>query len=349
MIEATVCLAHEVPSAELRKFLKRSFGAVKAEFLSRHGTWWHRGEDNRWALVVGGDIAGYCGVIPTHCAIDGRPHPALWWVDLVIAPEFRGKGLQTRFDELVRDRGALLLGFPNELAATIHRRHGWGVRDDLRTLLMPLAPHRLRAVQRAAGARGRVLRLAAQGVRPIGWFLHARLRAYRPKTSYRLHDPDFSALSGLALDSLVPEMVTTWRDAEYLRWRYGAGPQEILIYGAGGVPGRPQIVLIARRLGHEDSRAERWLDVFGELGNREILQDLILFAAREAAVANVAQISVLAAAPAFAALLRRCGFLLSSKARFCWLGGDREMGRIDALTHHWCFGDSDHDEPDESP
>ena len=85
---------------------------------------------------------------------DGCPREALWWTDLVVAPEFRGRGLRTLMDREVRSRTDLMLGFPNLLAAGIHLRHGWGVRDDLRALLAPIVPARRPAGTRSRGGRG---------------------------------------------------------------------------------------------------------------------------------------------------------------------------------------------------
>ena len=108
-----------VDPERMGRFLGRAFSACKAEFLLHHGTWKHRGEDHQLVLVDGAKIVGYCGVIPVKCRIAGQPREAVWWVDLVIDPDHRGRGLQTIFDEHIRSMTQLKLGFPNALAAKI--------------------------------------------------------------------------------------------------------------------------------------------------------------------------------------------------------------------------------------
>ena len=338
--------AAEIPSDLLSAFLGRSFGDVKAQFLAEHGTWWHRGEENRWVLTEDDRVAGYCGVIPTRCAVAGEARPALWWMDLVIAPEFRGRGLQTRFDELVKRRNALLLGFPNALAARIHRRHGWGVREDLRSLLLPLAPRRLRVVRRASGGRGWLARAAALAAEPWAALWRGRLRRARTRTA-RLLEPCFDELAAVAAPARDLRTVTTWRDADYLAWRYGEAPyrSRLLFYGAGGAD-RPKCVLVARRLGSGTGLVERWLDLFGDLEDRAHLDDLLGLAAREAAEAGVAQVTALASRASLVTSLRHRGFWMGTRARLCWLHDDREtMRTLAASPGHWCLGDSDNDEP----
>lgn len=341
MSEVRVRLASEVDGERLHAFLRSWFGAVKADFLRRHGDWWHRGKENRWVLVDSEVIAGYCGVIPTTCWVAGVPRDAVWWMDLVIAPEYRGLGLQTRFDDLMKSRGSLLLGFPNELAAKIHRKHGWGVRETLKTLLLPLDPPHLQAVVRSAGWRGAGLRLGARLVAPAAAWMRWRSRRFEAGTARQIDRPDFEQLADLASKHLDRRCVTVRRDADFLRWRYDGGPHRCLVYGAG-MGGVPSAVLIARRT----NRSERWLDLFGDLQNPAIRRDLIRFAIRQAVGAGMSQITVLSTRASRTSLLRPHGFVLSSTTRFCWLDDDRRtMAQFDSLPHDWCLGDSDNDDP----
>src|SRR6185295_1878928 len=158
----TIVTAGEVEPARLHAFLTHAYGPEKSEFLHRHGRWWHHGDENRLLVVRDGEIAGYCAVIPTRCRVDGVVHDGVWWVDLIVLPEFRGQGLQTMLDEALRSRVDLKLGFPNPFAAILHRKHGWGVREDWRAALLPLRPHATRIVRGASGGRGVLLRAGAE-------------------------------------------------------------------------------------------------------------------------------------------------------------------------------------------
>jgi GNAT superfamily N-acetyltransferase len=329
--------AAEVDADALHAFLARFFGDAKAGFLRRHGTWWHGGEVNRLVLLAGGEVAAYCGVIPVRVAIDGGVHDALWWIDLVVAPEFRGRGLQALFDREVRARAPLLLGFPNELAAAIHRKHGWGVREDLRAVLAPLDPRRLNAVRRA----GVAVRLAAGALSPFAWLWRRRLAAWRPRTARRVDAPDVERWAELARVGSAG-LATTWRDAAYLRRRYVDAPyrDQLLFYETGS------IVAVSRRLERGGRVEERVLDLFGDLARRDELDDLLRTILGEAVRAGAAQVTGLAAYDELAAAFRRSGFRLGSVARFCWSSLDREvMEALARARFHWCLGDSDNDDP----
>lgn len=343
MSEPRLLSVAQVDRDALHRFLERFFGPVKAEFLHRHGDWWHRGQENRTVLEVDGEIAGYNAVIPTRCQVAGRTVDAVWWMDLVIAPEFRGRRLQSLLDEDVRSRAPLLLGFPNELAARIHRKHGWGVREDLRTLLLPLDPRALGAVRRARGARGALLRTAAAALVPATALWRRRLGIRRPGKAWQLAEPSARTLGAVA--ALGPRGTVSWsRSEEDLAWRYLDCPyREELRFLFAGEASRPRLALVLRR---RPTGAVRLLDVFGDLEDGAALDDLLKLAVASSAGTGATQMVALAAAPPLAAALRRRGFVLSSTARFCWWSGDGAiMEAIARGPFHWCLGDSDNDEP----
>lgn len=337
MTDVRLCTAEDVDSAALHAFLERSFGTSKADFLRRHGSWWYGGSENRLVIESAGTIAAYCGVKPVRCLVDGAARDALWWIDLVVAPEYRGRGLQTLFDHEVRERCDLLLGFPNELAARIHRKHGWGVREDLRAMLAPLRPLAVNAVRRA---RGGPRRAAAWVAAPWAALWRRQLARHRPRDVRRIDEPDVERWAELARRG-SSGLATAERDEAYLLRRYLEAPyrDELAFYESGSV------ACVVRRL-ERDGRSEvRLLDLFGELDRHEV-SDVVRCALGEAARAGSAQVTALAGGVWLARVYRRCGFLLAATARFCWSSGDSAVMEVLARgRHHWGLGDSDNDEP----
>ncbi len=169
---AEILTASDVQESELDGFLQRFYGSARANFLRTSGNWRHHSARNRWVVRERDEIAGYCAVIPVTVLVAGRPRNAIWWVDLIVAPEYRGRGLQTLFDQEILGQSSLKLGFPNALAARIHRRHGWGVREDLRSLLLPLRPKEIRALRQNA-----IGRVTANLLQPVSALLRRRYRA----------------------------------------------------------------------------------------------------------------------------------------------------------------------------
>ncbi|MCH9647224.1 MAG: GNAT family N-acetyltransferase [Deltaproteobacteria bacterium] len=343
--------AEEVSPDRLRSFLEASFGPQKAEFLHHHGSWWHRGEGNRWVIQVEEEIAAYCAVTPIECVVGDQRIPALWWMDLVVAPAFRGRGLQTLFDVEVRRRAPLLLGFPNELAARIHRKHGWGVREDLKTLLLPLDPPRLNAIATASGWRGRALRLASRLARPAAGLWRGYVARYRPKTARRLERPTGTELAAIAARGTSRDQVTTLRDADFFQWRYLEMPfRDQLEFYVAGPSSAPEVGLICRHWPEGQdlkvgSPGVRILDLFGNLEQERDVEDVIRLASAAAAQRGAHQVTILVSRPASVARLRNYGFFFRATSRFCWSSESTDvMSALDGANHHWGLGDSDNDD-----
>lgn len=343
-----------IDETALHAFLSRVYPPSKSEFLRAHGAWQHRGNENRWVLLLDDQtcgersrtIAGYCAVIPTRVLIEGQVTPAIWWVDLVIAPEFRGRGLQTLFDEKIRRLDVLKLGFPNPLAANIHRKHGWGVRDDLRVLMLPLQPLHVKQVRAAAGARGIFLRAFASGITSWAAQVRQRLRHYQPRTAHRLDDPSPDILSSVFDQCKQADLTTTYRDADYFQWRFFDAPyrDELAFYLAG--PERtPKHFLVARHLKTDGIALTRILDIFGDFSDEDGIRDIIRLALKDAALGGSSQVTILAAVPELRTLLRKQGFLLGNRARFCWIGNSPHLMSLLGGRSHWTLADSDNDEP----
>lgn len=342
-----IVTADEVDAGALDAFLRRFFPSRHCDFLLRHGDWWHRGSRHRIVATVDGAVAGYSAVIPAPCRIARRVHEACWWVDLIVAPELRGRRLQHLMDERVRQTHGLLLGFPNAVAAGIHRRHGWGVREDLETRLLPFEPARLGIVRRTRGPRGFVLRLAARLAQPLGSILRARARRYRPVTARRLAEPTPAALAAVFERHHSGDLITTVRDAGYLKWRYFDAPyRDSLGFFAAGEAESPRLAAITRNRDTPHGRVVKLLDLFGDFEDRAAALDLVRLVARHAALDNASQVTAFASLEALYPVFRSAGFLFGTVGRSCWLSSDPDVMEAFATQQtHWCLGDSDHEEP----
>lgn len=343
MAEPTLLRADEVDPDQLYRFLQRFYGPAKSAFLQRHGAWWHRGQHNRWAVEQDGRLAGYCAVIPTTCWLQGAPVQALWWVDLVVAPECRGRGLQRLMDEHMKTLADLKLGFPNELAARIHRKHHWGVRDDLQVMLLPLRPSGVKRVRTAVGARRRMLQAGALAAAPLAARWRRRLRRYAPAGVRAVDTPDPDVLASVFARYQAQAGATTYRDAAFFRWRYLDAPYPVRCFLAG-LPEAPTHYLLARHLKDEGVRTTRILDLFGDFEDVRALRDVVHVAAREALHAGSAQVTALTSLRPLARVLRSAGFWFTSRTRFCWHSPSEAAMQALAGPAHWTLADSDNDE-----
>lgn len=340
--------AARVDPEALDAFLRSVYPQGRTEFLKSHGTWWHRSDSNRLVIMVDGRIAGYCAVIPAQVRVAGQVQSALWWVDLVIDPEFRGQGLQTLFDKAVRELSDLLIGFPNNLAAKIHRKHGWGVRADHRILLLPLIPPRVKPLLRLEGGRGRLVRTAVKGLAPLALAWRAWLGVQQSASAWKAEkfEPDLPA--GVFARAPDKSLQTTWRDAEYFAWRYGQAPgQHEYGYFFAGSRDAPTHYLVARHLTQPDGlRYTRILDLFGDFNDLQKLRDIFILATKEAISIGSTQVTVLTSDPNVQRLCRRLGFVVSAPVMFCWHSRDKQLMAALEGPICWTLADSDNDAPD---
>jgi len=330
---------------KLDAFLRKSFGEEKANFLQQNGDWLHRGSENRWVLLVDGVIAGYCAVIPTSTMVARQVLSAIWWVDIMIGPAFRGQGLQSHFDRKLQQDKLLKLGFPNEIAAKIHRKHHWGVREDLKIFLCPLRPTLVNQVKFSQGSRGFFLRLGALALAPFMGLFRLWLRLRKPKDVFTLQNPDASFLADIAARAPVSDSAHTLRDVSFFQHRFLDAPyQQDLSYHFYGPKDAPTHYLITRSLLHLGQKVVRVLDYYGELDKKTPLRELIFLGLAEAEKARASQLTMMLTLPKLSSTLLSAGFFLKTLARFCWLCDD--PGTMDALAGpiYFTLADSDNDE-----
>jgi GNAT superfamily N-acetyltransferase len=346
MTSVSIDDATAVDSQRLDRFLRGCFSGRKRDFLRDHGTWRHRGDQNRLVALIGGEVAGYCAVIPTQVFLRDRAVPGLWWVDLYVDPPYRGRGIARRFDEAVSAMKGVKLGIPNRVAARIHRQHGWGVRDDYRLLMVPLAPLSVPRVREAVGARGLALRAGARLLGPAARLYRRRLARYEPTSARVVESPDPDALAAV-FRRHRRGWVTTDRTARFIRWRYLDSPHRSQYTFFVGGPSPPSLAAVLRTFLHRGAKVTRVLDVFGDLSDGEGLRDLLKLVTREAAGVGASQVSAKATHPALASALRSVGFVFGVRSSFCWLSDDADVMRtIEEGPCHWMLADSDSDTPD---
>ncbi len=327
-------------------FLDSVFSKPQAEFLRDHGRWWHKGDHNRFMVLVDEEPAAYCGIIPTECYVGGKRESAFWWVDLVVAPQYRGRGLQSIIDREIRSRPETKLGFPNELAIGLHQKHGWGVRRDLRVLMLPLRPMKVKKVLVAPRLRGFPLRVCALAMTPLANRVRRKLQKHSSQGSGPVENPSSEAFENVFLRTQRKDTATTYRSAEFVQWRYLDAPyRSQLSFYFQGDPSEPTHFLVARHIPFRDTILTRILDVFGDFGDLDGLTDILKTAIRDAIGVGSSQVTVMAADPEPYSLLRGLGFLISTESRFCWWGASSEVNASLGGRCHWALGDSDNDEP----
>ncbi|MEE9217980.1 MAG: GNAT family N-acetyltransferase [Acidobacteriota bacterium] len=332
------------------RFFRKAFtNRKKAQFLIDHGGWWHREGKDRY-LVAGptGEPVGHFALIDTRVLLGGAPHDASWAIDLILLPEYRGRGIQTLLDSKIRSVGKLCLAFPNEIAGKIHRRHNWRGRREGFHLTFPFTLMALPRFRFSRGLKGRLARFLARGSFPLSGLLRWYLSRYRPSTARRLKSPDPEVLSEVFFrHNLSNDLITTFRDADFFRWRYLQSPHylEYTFYIVGPQTD-PNLALITRLTHIHGVKTMRIVDIFGALEHESELRDILRLALRDSALHRVEQVVAMATVPRLIARLRAEGFILREGLDLCWYSENQaQMLAVEQSHHHWTLADSDKDPP----
>lgn len=336
--------ALDVPPEKLHAFLSRFFVQEKCNFLRDHSDWWHCGNQNRWVILSDENVAGYCALIPTKIIVDHNAIPAYWWLDLIIAPEYRRKGLQSSFDKKLKEMDTLKLGFPNE-TAFIHKKHNWGVRDDLTTKLLPLRPIKVTQVRNASGFRRILLNIGALFLIPFMSLYRRILKNYKPKFSRRINQPSPEELAKVFNNFPPKNFSTTLRDAEYFNHRFFNSPyKDNLNYYYCSYDDQVTHYAITRNFIYKGDRVTRILDLYGDFKQSKKIKDLLFSVIADAIKNNSTQITITSTLPSLSNVFMHVGFIFNSKARFCWHSLDQDLMTKLSKNIYWTLADSDNDE-----
>jgi hypothetical protein len=288
-------------------------------------------------------IVGYYAYIPTVTWLLDREVPASFCVDLYVPSEQRGQGIQRLTDQVIRQMAGLQLSFPNELSFAIHRKHGLGVRDDYRSMMLPLIPPKVVPLRFVRGGKGLAVRCAAQLARPAAWLYRRWLERYEPVSAQILEEPEAESLAAIFLRQR-DGWITTNRSADFIRWRYLESPHRLqYTFFIGGAGSTPSLAAVSRTLTHWGVTVTRILDIFGDLEDRKGVSDIVRLAAREAVKQGASQVRAVASDPTLISTLRVNGFF-ANRFRFRWSSQDPEVMRIIGESRcHWVLADSDND------
>lgn len=345
--EYVTLTSDQISPSLLDQFLRRFYPGKKCDFLLQHGNWLHKEPQNRWVIASRNEIAAYCAVIPTQIWVGGTLQDSYWWVDLIIAPEHRGRGFQSIFDKRVVGLPGIKLGFPNTTAAKIHRKHGWGVREDLSAMLLPFHPRRLNIVRRSKGIAGTAAKCSAFMLEAVMKMVRRFILSWKCKSSQVISSPDPDVFAKIFERNNVSNIQTTNRSKEFLNWRYFDSPffRDYDFYISGPMQS-PSHYLIARNMNRDGISSTRILDLYGDFRDGAGIRDIIKLAVRNSLFKGSSQISVMVTLPEVKSVFRRLGFFLYAPSRFCWQADMPDIKKGLAGQIYLTLADSDNDEPE---
>ena len=330
---------------KINQFFIDHFSQRKAQFLIDHGEWLCKGNENRFALMLDGNIIGYFAIIPTSINKSDVKCEALWWIDLVINKKYRGLGYQSIIDEYIRNRPEIKLGIPNQSAAKIHTKHKWLVRQNPKVFLYPISPITSLSKKDFFSRYGTILRSSIYILIPFVKFINYRLKNYQIKWSEEVINPSAKIFQDIFLKNLNKKSITTWRDIEFFTYRYMLSPNKNQFrYFLSKKANSISHYCIIRIISKDDDKFIRILDLFGNLDDHERIIDILKNVVKIAINIEAVQITAFNTSKRLNKIYRNCGFLISKKSRFCYYENNLNHFSDQKCGIYFTLGDSDNDD-----
>lgn len=332
---------------KLNDFLIGEFGDIKGNFLVKNGEWWRRGDWGSPSLLDTDidRIIGYTHCIPVTILLNQDTIDTVWWGDVYVNSTYRGKRLQSRMNEFVKQRG-LVLGFPNDVGAKVYAREGWGViRGMGDKLTFPFTLMADKRVRYNTKPIGKVARAASTVLSPmLGMLRRQQIKSLNPQNVQVIKNPDAAFLSDIFMRHMQnTKLMTAYRDPDHVQWRLLDAPYDKTFYIAGD-PQQPDFALMTRILDLKGLKTLRIVDYFGDIDNDALVRATVQMVLKEAAEQSVDQIIVMTTRPNISNVCRELGFSIREDVSFCWYTPDKEQHEIiDNTQWHWTISDYDFD------
>jgi hypothetical protein len=249
---------------------------------------------------------------------------------------------------MFRDRPEpIKLAFATDRVAQIHQKHDWIIGDvPMHNMALPLQPVKLKQQFFGAGIKGQLVRLKAMTMALPTMQKRKQLTSYQPQSTFMFDAIDVDVLAQTFLTyNVKDEFITTFRDADYIRWRYVDVPYhaQLKFYGTG-TPQSPDLILVVRDAEFSGGMETRILDIWGNLDDEQGLGDILQTAVRDAVQRDVLRVLTLSSLPELTQILNTIGFSPALERPICWYTTSEDyLYGFSRARHHWSLTDSDND------
>jgi len=132
----------EIDITQLSDFYRKVYFQRHKSLIS-NWRWWYRvghGKFEPLLLLIDDKVIGQAGLLPTDLRIKEKKVPAIWFVDFVILPEFRGKGLGELLTKEWMKICPNQITFCNNQSLKVFKKLGWKNNLSTQRLLKPINP-----------------------------------------------------------------------------------------------------------------------------------------------------------------------------------------------------------------
>ncbi|MCP4547869.1 MAG: GNAT family N-acetyltransferase [bacterium] len=296
-----------------------------------------------WITIAesGESIVGQHALMCADLNYTGRRLSGGQSCDTMIRDDFRGQGLYKKIAEINYEKAAAegcqaIFSFPNRNSFPgLVRNHDWCKITELKYHYF-----RLGVANLCGRGVDRILRLPRMLLSRLKLTLLKRLqRGVEITASSRLRD----TLAPMLLEILDHEILSIWKDLDYLRWRYENHPEHDYRFHTLAVAGKPEALVITRDRGD----AIAICDILHRTGNIPQTAILVQQIITEAFSSRAQRIEFYGHDGGFfEAVSNRCGMRVVPTSALTFGGRIFVQGKITplfVLPQNWtvAYGDSD--------
>jgi GNAT superfamily N-acetyltransferase len=346
---------HDKHEGALLRFIKKVLGAEKCALRSKvlesiHLQMPFRDRVPLRHVIVDGDrIAGSMGHLPADFLIQGKIVPARFTHDLLVDPDYRGRGLAKLIVENSHAGGEFLPGgmWMTGACHKIHVACGFKEVKPLTAYTLVLNPASFIAQKGVSKVKGGVGRIGLGFTRARAMNLAKKEMAGGGASLQDIEEFDSSLDPGW-MQMAESYKISRVRDAAYLNWKYAAHPNIEYKIIIARRKGKKTGFVIWRNApkGASEKRAVivEFLVKNGDVSTLRLMVSKVIL---EASEAGMDSLSMLTTQPWAANLLRSIGFfprgIPNSWVVAGWQGHIEPSWFEDHAPWHMCLGDSDGD------
>lgn len=340
-------------SPELFRFLEKVLGAEKFSTRKVALSWLNdafplRGRTPLRHIVVDGDrVAGSMGHMPVDYILKGKRVPARITHDLLIDPDYRGKGLAGLLVKKAQEAGEFLPGgmWMNVPCYKIHCGGGFDEMIPPSTQTLVLDTKSFAARKGFSGIKGSATRVAL-GMAKASALRKAKSAIKNAGGIESIPETEsFDASQDPAwLGMLGSYGIAASRDAEFLNWKYTHHP--VVSYRKIAIDSKGYLIWRLPHAGSAENRAVI-VDYLVERGDAATLERMVARVIAESVDAGVESLSFMTTQPWAIKFLKGFGFL-PRRGGHTWVianwRGQIPSNWLRSLEPwHVCLGDSDGD------
>ena len=216
---------NNIPNYKISNFLKKVYSERCYEIYKIWNWLYQTDKNNETSLVAIKDenIIAHAGLIPSFINLNGRKKKAGWFVDFIVDKDFQKKGIGKLLTNSWLNIGFIGLTFCNHKSYGVFKKFGWISNFNFNLHYFLIKPFNHQRIY----IKFKYIKFLLDLLNIIYSFLFINFIKLRVKNKYEIRIEEINKLNinNFIKNNLMPNMVNTFRDYEYLNWRFLDSPE----------------------------------------------------------------------------------------------------------------------------